>query len=266
MADPRVVVAGATLLGRALPVSGIPGFRVAERDDRFLAGAGPLVAAAALATRATTGVHVELVTSVGNDDAGRWCLSELVGRGIDLASVDRLGSSGEHLEISATTGDGVTTDVVLIPGPLPEEAAVEIALARCAPGDVLVVDAALLATAPRFLDVAYDRDCQIVADLHPVLPRALDAAVMERIDVAVVDAPGAGAVADAAMPPSSLAVHTGPAGAWWDDLRHEGLGARASSDGTHAFAGGLAAALAAGLDRPEAFALAVQSSALGAER
>ena len=136
------------------------------------------------------------------------------------------------------------------------------ALTGCRPGDVLLADAPTAAVHPTLLRAAYDADVQIVLDLHPMLSEALaDAAVLA--DVAVVDAAGAGAVADAATPPASLAVHA-PFGAWWDDLRHEPaptLAPVTDPDAPHRFAGALAAALAAGFDRPEAFDLAIRLAA-----
>ncbi|GAB47947.1 hypothetical protein [Mobilicoccus pelagius] len=260
MADPRVLVVGAVLHRRHLLTSTVPGLRLATESRTDLGGAGALAALAAAETAAETGVEVVLVGGVGDDDPGRRCA--------DALRVDRLrarlsheGTTGEHLVLDV--GTGVDDELLVLPdgGPADIPAAVE-ELAACRPGDALLVDAPTAARRPDLLRAAYDADVQLVLDLHPMLSEAFsDATALA--DVAVVDAAGAVAVADAAMPPASLAVHAA-FGSWWDDLRHEPARILPPDpDATHRFAGALTAALAAGLDRPEAFDLAVRTATSG---
>lgn len=262
MAESRVVVAGLALRGRRLLATGAAGSRIVSSEQQVLAGAGAIAAVAAAGTTSSTGVHVDLVARVGADEAGTWCLAELIGRGVDVARITRWGTTGEYLVIEAPTGE---EDVVLVPGEVDADG-VGAALADCRPGDVLLVDSSVIVRHPEIVEDAYDADLQVIADLRPVLPGALDADVVARLDVVVVDAAGAGAVADAFAPPASLAVYAGGLGSWWDDLRHEPEETSSlrpvapSDDGVHRFAGALAAALAGGLDRPEAFSLALTAA------
>lgn len=265
MADPRVLVAGTVLRRRHLLTSTAPGLRVAEEEPGDLAGAGALAALAAASTGAETRVEVVLVARVGDDDLGR-AAARLLGDAHVQPRLTTSGTSGEHLVLDG--GTGATEEILVLPraGVVDLDAALA-ELAACRPGDVLLADAPTAAADPALLRAAYDADVQIVLDLHPMLSESLgDAAALA--DVAVVDAAGAGAVADATAPPASLAVHA-VFGSWWDDLRHEPAptGAPvapaapvADPDAPHRFSGALAAALAAGFDRPEAFDLAVRAA------
>lgn len=259
MADPRVVVAGVTLRGRRLQAQGAAACRIVTAESQALAGAGAVAAVAA--TAGASPVLVSLVSRVGADEAGTWCLAELIGHGVDVSRVSRWGSTGERIVVESDTRD---EDVVLVPGEV-EGDGIPVALRDCRPGDVLLVDACVLARHPEVVEIAYDADVQVVADLCPVVGGSLDPEVTQRVDVAIIDPAGAGALADAAvLPPPSLAVFGGPLGSWWDDLRYEPAargvtaGARLPlEEGVHRFAGALAAALACGEDRPEAFATAL---------
>lgn len=252
-----MVVAGVALRGRRFTSTDVAGCRIATTEDHFLAGAGAIAAVAAAGTSRTTGVHVDLVSRVGQDEAGTWTLAELIGRGVDISRLSRLGATGESLVVESASA---ATEVILVPG-LIDADGVAPALDSCRAGDVLLLDACVLAQHPETVEHAYDADLQVVADLSPVLPGSLDGGVVERIDVAVVDAAGAGVLADSANPPASTAVYAGGLGSWWDDLRYlppgPGAGPSPADDGVHRLAGALAAGLAAGMDRPEAFTYAV---------
>lgn len=252
-----MVVAGVTLRGRRLTSTDVAGCRIATTEEHFLAGAGAIAAVAAAGTSRTTGVHVDLVSRVGQDEAGTWTLAELIGRGVDISRLSRTGATGECLVVDSASE---TTEVILVPG-LVDADGVGSVLDSCRAGDVLLLDACVLAQYPEAVEHAYDADLQVVADLSPVLPGSLEAGVADRIDVAVVDAAGAGVLADSAHPLASTAVYAGGGGSWWDEMRYlppePGEGTSPDDDGVHRFAGALAAALAAGMDRPEAFAYGV---------
>lgn len=265
MADRRVVVAGVVLRERRLQSVGLDAGLYVYDEHHVLTGAGALAAASAAAgarVEQVQGVAVELVARVGTDDAGTWCLSELIGRGVDVSGVVRDGVTGEQLYLQTSTGRG---EHVLIPGAV-DTSGIASALQRCSPGDVFVVDGVTASRHPRVVEDAYHQDMQVVLDLAPVLPGVLTAELEQWVDVVVVDPAGAGCLADSATTPSSVAVYGGPHGCWWDELRvpalaGDGRSAVTWDPGVHDFSGALAVGLASGLDRPDALALAAAAGA-----
>lgn len=276
--------------------SSAPGCRLAVESRDELGGAGALAALAAAEARTDAPAAVTLVGRVGEDPAGHRCRADFDHPRLETALTWRGGTDellvldpsdgaselvwvrrdeGAHgLEV-ISSGAGAGPRSTDSPGEL--EVALE-QLARCRPGDVLLLDVLVLGRCRGLVQAAYDADVQVVLDLDP--PFSVNHEEMALVDVAVVDGAGAMAIADAAWTPRSLAVHAGSLGVWWDELRVEGAGddvdeARDAEGGTengvvgragrhhdavHRFAGTLAAALATGMDRPEAFDLAAQAS------
>ncbi|WP_168582167.1 hypothetical protein [Gephyromycinifex aptenodytis] len=295
----RVLVCGALAVEYgcstlALPTSpGRAPVHVVSSEQRTLGGAAALGAAAA----ARAGARTTLSAVCGDDADGLWCLSCLDSAGVDTSAVLSVpGPTMERLlrwspNAQQTLDERLLADSLLESYPEPEEETIirpgivpmspqdldsplaqewltqaRNALAECQPGDVLLIEGLMLGVGRSLLEAAYDADLQIVGDLRP-FPALTASTLVERLDVAVVDPDGAGLLADSPAAPASTLILAGAGGAWWDGLQVQppldpwapATILAAPEPAHHAFCGALAAALAAGVDRPEAL-----DTALGA--
>ena len=203
------------------------------------------------------GAEVVLVGAVGDDDAGRWCADALAAAGI-----------ASRLEVVAhePTGLGVTmsddwgpSSSVAVPG-ANVSAGRHLDPEDVAPGDVVLIHADVPLLVPVAMKSA-GRRARVVVVGSPV--GVLPEAAVALADPFVVGERDAALLADVGLMPRSLCVTFGRAGAVWDGLRMDSgdLGSPAlAPGGTEAFCGTLAAALAAGCDRPEALRAAVSAA------
>lgn len=264
---------------------------LATSERRVLGGSAALAALAV----AQAGVRVVVSGIVGDDPAGRAALKTLVAAGADVGATTIVsGRTWERIERrppsasaalleAVVAGDvfgrldaDLADDVLVRPGvaallagggvdPGPVDTwwdRTRAAVRSCRPGDVLLLDGLTLGARPDLVDLAYDADLQIVADLRPFPNSGAAGALdpLERVDIAVVDADGAGLLADSIHAPASLVVLAGAGGATWDGLQlvppvdpwapPSILACPQSAH--HAFCGALGAALASGSDREEA--------------
>lgn len=253
-----------------------------------------LAGAAALAARETArvGVRTVLSTLIGDDAEGLWCRSVFDSARIDVgAVVSAQGPTTQRIVRCSPNAqqpiderlleDSLLEsypepleDITIYPGVTPldpeqiRSAAAQTwqdrgraAVSTCHAGDVLLIDGLVLAACPGLLEAAFEADLQIVGDLRPfpVFSPGFGA-LIERLDVAVVDPDGAGLLADSVTMPISTLVLAGAGGAWWDGLELQppldpwapAVILSSPENAHHAFCGALAAALAAGVDRPEA--------------
>lgn len=276
--------------------------RLVTSRRQVCGGAAPLAARAA----ARAGVRTVVSTLIGDDVDGAWCRRAFDSANIDAGAVVIAQGATTQRIIRCSPNAQQSIDERLLDDPLVEaypEPLEEIiifpgvtpldpqqtrspaiatwqdrgrtALSTCHPGDVLLIDGLVLAACPSLLEAAFEADLQIIGDLRPfpALGPGLGA-LIERLDVAVVDPDGAGLLADSVTMPISTLVLAGAGGAWWDDLELQppldpwAPAAILSSpeNAHHAFCGALAAALAAGADRPEALDGALSVWAVAAAR
>lgn len=281
-AERTVLVAGGVLVGRTAHLSAQAGAGreyLVRAGDAWLDGPG---SAAALGAR-DGGARSVLLADVGDDPQGSLCRQVLDGRGVDTSGVTvrqgwATGTLFEVLTLSGQDDDDIRVTlpaadrVARLGGPraLPWDVAAGI-LASTRPGDCLLIDSLTLADSGYLVAAAVERDLQVVADLRPFPQLAagdgVDSGVLERVDVAVVDPPGAGLLAESGALVGSVLALGGAHGASWDGqvrLLEPALAARGvrydrwapvdplSPWAHHAFCGRLAAELARGRDREEA--------------
>jgi len=236
-----------------IPVAGETATSLQTR--RSLGGRGVLQAVAAR----RSGAEVAMVAAIGDDETGRWCRERLVRAGIaPRLQVVAAESTGQAI-VAREEGD--RDAVILIPG---ADAALDsrTALDDTAPDDVVLIQLdvppALVADVLREAD---RRQLRVVVNASPYATVDPEAAALA--DPFVVGERDAALLADVGVMPRSLCVTFGRAGAVWDGLRMDSddLGSPAlTPGGTEAFCGTLAAALAAGRDRPEALRAAVAAA------
>lgn len=287
----------------SLPASpGRAPVRLVTSRRQVCGGAAPLAAREA----ARAGVRTVVSTLIGDDADGAWCQRAFDGANIDVgAIVSAHGPTTQRIlrcspnaqqpiderlleDPSVEAYPEPVEELVIFPGVTPldphhlRSAAVAtwqdrglMALSTCHPGDVLLIDGLVLAACPGLLEAAFEADLQIVGDLRPfpALGPGLGT-LIDRLDVAVVDPDGAGLLADSATMPISTLVLAGAGGACWDDLEQQppldpwapAVILSSPENAHHAFCGALAAALAAGADRPEALDAALSVWANAAAR
>jgi ribokinase len=232
----------------------------------------------AAAARAA-GASVAMVARVGDDDAGRLMLEDLVGRGVDVEAVARVAgeySGSATIAVDSRHGENL---IIVDPG---ANGALESADVRVdAVRDAAVVLAQLEVPIPAVLAAAEHATGRFILNPSPAMP--LPAALLERVAVLVVNQSELGILAgvetprgvaeataalDALGPPGPTIVTLGAAGALVHDgsSLHELAALRVTSvDTTGAgdcFCGILAARLAAGDSLVEAARLASAGAAL----
>jgi ribokinase len=232
----------------------------------------------AAAARAA-GASVAMVARVGDDDAGRLMLEDLVGRGVDVEAVARVAgeySGSATIAVDSRHGENL---IIVDPG---ANGALESADVRVdAVRDAAVVLAQLEVPIPAVQAAAEHATGRFILNPSPAMP--LPAALLERVAVLVVNQSELGILAgvetprgvaeataalDALGPPGPTIVTLGAAGALVHDgsSLHELAAPRVTSvDTTGAgdcFCGILAARLAAGDSLVEAARLASAGAAL----
>jgi ribokinase len=248
---PRLADAGETVL--------------AEEVLRGFGGKGANQAVAA----ATAGADVSLLGRVGADAAGSAYRERLAAFGVDVTlllatpgqrtgtayvMVDRAGENSIVVDAGANAAVGVD-DL----GPLD----------RLRPGDVLLTQCELpsdvVAAAVR---TGHEAGATVVLNLAPYI--VLPADVLSLCAAVVVNEAEA-AELGAGLPPDSLVVTRGAAGAVWGDVAQPAIDVPAgevvdTTGAGDAFCGALAAALASGLGRGPTLALAVAAGAAAVRR
>ncbi len=255
----RVLVFGSANVDLVATVATLPraGQTVAATSLRRLAGgkgANQAVAAA------QAGAAVVFVGAVGDDDAGRTYAARLAARGIDVRlCVDESLPTGTAW---VTVDDAGENTVVVAPG---ANAAATAHLPDLAPGDVLLVQLEVpVGQVTRAVRQAAGAGARVVLNAAPYA--ALPADVLALADPVVVNEVEAAELADSGLVARSLLVTFGAAGAQWDDVRVDGVTVPEdevldTTGAGDAFCGALAAALAAGADRPEALSRAAAAGA-----
>jgi ribokinase len=263
----RVLVVGSANVDVVLRVDRLPrpGETALATDSvRGFGGKGANQAVAA----AAAGARVCLVGRLGDDPAGAAYRARLVALGVDVAHllatpgrrtgtayvlVDRDGENS--IVVDAGAGAAVTVDDL---GPVSGLGPDDVLLVQCElPGSVV-------AEAVRR---AHAAGARIVVNLAPLV--SLPADVVGIADPMVVNEEEARGMADAGglgAQPASLVVTRGAGGATWDDLARPAVVVPAdevvdTTGAGDAFCGALAAALAAGHDRPTALDLALAAGA-----
>ena len=227
---------------------------------RFPGGKGANQAVAA----AAAGAAVRLVGCVGADPDGAAYLDGLAARGVDVTGVRRVAGAPTGTALITVDAQGESA-IVVVPG----------ANASLAPGDVDLRDADVvllqlevpLPVVEETVRRAAAAGARVVLNVAPYAE--LPPAVLDLADPVVANEHEAAALA---RPPRSLVTTLGPLGARW---RHGGGSLEVAApvveavDATgagDAFAGTLAAALAAGADRHAALERAVVAGSAAVTR
>lgn len=269
MADrrpPAVIVAGPVLAERTGGILDLTGGAEGHRVRLVTDVGGPVLggmAARAAFAASGAGARVEVAGIVGNDGAGTACRAALSDHGIGTSALATVpGSTGAARTLLEDAGDPETIIELTARDPGGADPAALAVVGGCRAGDALVLCGLTLGRDAELLDAAEDADLQIVGLLDPFPafgryddgPR--DGRDLARLDVAVVDDAGGGALADSGCLPASVIVVAGGV-ATWDTVRAAAPGSFAVPEpDLAAFAGRLAAALAGGDDRPEALGAA----------
>ncbi|MEP7161991.1 MAG: PfkB family carbohydrate kinase [Dermatophilaceae bacterium] len=240
----RVVAAGGVVVEECVRVEalpGVPGVRFGRSVELRVGGPAALEAVAA----AQVGAATRCVGTVGTDPAGAAVRRHLARADVDVTTL--LPMPGPTSRMVRHLPDPVEADVLaatlagaaslLGESVAPEDSllgeedepllilpgaswgcggiAVEHALARCEPGDVLLLDWSALDSTGSLVAAAYDLDLQIVALFapYPQLPQELD---LRSVDVVITDRQGAAWLADSGEAPGSLCVLVGRRGLSWD--------------------------------------------------
>lgn len=258
----RVVVVGSLQLSLVTDVDRLPGpgvLATGRTARRAVGGRG--VEQARAARRA--GAQVVMVGAVGDDDAGRWCAGALFDAGIE-ARLDVIGPQPTGLSLIARDPQGQTSTVV-VPGANAALGAFgEDLLPDASPDDVVLIHLDIpLDTVAEVAHEAARRGARVVLNASPYTALPAEAAAVA--EPLVVGEREAALLADGGLIPESLCVTFAAAGAVWDGLRVDGddlssVPLPATAEQLDAFAGTLAAALAADLDRSTALHSAVTAS------
>lgn len=218
-----------------------------ESAGRFAGGKG---ANQAMAAR-RAGAQVTMVGAVGADEAGAAYVRRLEAHGIE-ADVARLPDAPTGSALITVDEAGENT-IVVVPG---ANALLDTRDVPIGPGDVLLATLEVpVETVAHVARRAHHAGARVVINLSPyaVLPHD----VVALADPVVVNETEMSLLADSDLIPTSLVVTFGAAGAAWNGTQVDGI--RVPDDEVvdtvgagDAFAGALAAALAAGLDREEA--------------
>jgi ribokinase len=239
-----------------------PGETLIGRDfHRRPGGKGANQAVAA----AVAGAAVRMIGCIGDDEAGRVYRDALGRRGVDTRDVSvREGARTGHAVI--LVDDGGENSIVVIPGANALLEAADIARLRPAPGDVVMLQLETpLDIVARAVATAKRAGATVVLNLSPFQPLAQD--LLQDCDVIVVNETENAQLRDSRVRHRSVVVTQGAAGASWNDA-HASARAERVVDTTgagDAFAGALAAAVAAGQDRATALQQAVQAGARAVE-
>ena len=229
---------GETVLGRA--------------GGRFAGGKGGNQAAAA----ARAGADVHMLARVGGDEAGTAYGSRLTALGIDAAAISTSRTAPTGTALITVDEQGENSIIVIAGANGEADPTLSSAAGRLGPGDVLLcsleVDLETLAWAAR---AARDAGARVVINLAPYA--ALPHDVIALADPVVVNESEMALLADSDLVPESLLVTFGAAGARWGLEGVDGIPVPADEvrdtvGAGDAFCGALAAALAAGADRPTA--------------
>ena len=219
---------------------------------------------------AEAGARVAMVGCVGGDDDGLRYLARLQARGIDTAGVRIV--EGESTGQAWVTVDGEGENaIVVVPGANGSVGAADLGtLDRLGEGDVLLmqleVPLRVVADAARR---AQGRGARVVVNAAPYAALPHDVAALA--DPVVVNEHEALALADSGIVPGSLLVTFGGEGCSWDGVEFPGAPVEApqvldTTGAGDAFCGALAAALAEGVDRPEAVRRASEAGAAAVRR
>lgn len=230
--------------------------------DRYAGGKGANQAAAA--ARAES-VEVVMIGRVGADEGGTLYRERLERVGVDVSGVlvDPDEPTGHALIVVSETGENT---IVVIPGANGRVRRDDLAvLAECGPGDVVLLQLEIpLPVVAAAAQLAHERGARVVLNTAPFA--ALPADVIGIADPLVANEHEAASLADAGGVPCSLLVTFGAHGASWDGVEFAAhtVPAHRVRDTTgagDAFCGALAAALAAGADRPAAMEAALAAGA-----
>ena len=229
-----------------------------EAGGRFAGGKGGNQAMAAR----RAGADVTMVAAVGPDDAGK-------------AGVERLETAGVQARVQRRAEDPTGTALITV-DEAGENSIIVVAGANArlrpeppdvgaGPGDVVLISLEVdLDAVAQVARRAHEAGARVVLNLAPYA--ALPPDVIALADPVVVNESEMRALADSDLLPQSLLVTFGAAGARWGLDGVDGTPVAAAEIGDtvgagDAFCGALAAALAAGMDRPAALAAANSAGA-----
>jgi ribokinase len=229
----------------------LPGETVlGEPGGRFAGGKGGNQAMAAR----RAGAEVVMVGAVGTDEAGTAYLDRLRRDGIEPA-VARIADAPTGTAL-ITVDEAGENSIIVIPGANGSVTDASLTAAGPGRGDVLLCSLEVpLDLVARATVAAHHAGARVVLNLAPYA--ALPHDVIALADPVVVNESEMRQLADSDLLPESLLVTFGGAGARWDGEQVDGIRVPeediADTVGAgDAFCGALAAALAAGADRPAA--------------
>lgn len=223
--------------------------------ERFPGGKGANQAVAA----AAAGAVVRLIGRIGDDADGARYLAALRARSVDVTGVvvEPDCSSGYAFVL---VDDQAENCIVVTPGANGRLHDSDVARLRPQAGDVVMLQLEVpMPVIEQAVAIANDARALVLLNLAPY--RDVDPAVIAACDVVVVNEHEAELLAFTGIVPRSVVVTRGAEGATWDG-RCAASRAEVVIDTTgagDAFAGTLAAALAAGADRQSALELAVSA-------
>jgi ribokinase len=259
----RVVVVGSLNLDLVVQVERQPGpgatVLAQGPPRRYAGGKGGNQAVAA----AAAGADVIMAGAVGDDEGGRAYLSRLAARGIDVSAV-RTVTGAVTGQAWVTVDAGGENAIVVIPGANAEVSPPD--LSSVGAGDVVLLQLEVpLTTVALTVRAAHARGARVVVNAAPYAALPPDVAALA--DPLVVNEHEALLLADSGVMPGSVLVTFGAAGCQWDGDRFDAVPVDAeevvdTTGAGDAFCGALAAALAAGLDRPQAVGRAASAGAL----
>ncbi len=239
-----------------------PGETLTGRDfHRRPGGKGANQAAAA----AAAGAPVRMIGCVGDDGAGRAYRDALGRRGVDTSAVlVRQGVLTGHAVI--LVDDRGENSIVVIPGANALLAPADVNRLRPALGDVVMLQLETpVEVVGRAVAMAKEAGARVLLNLSPFQRLADD--LLGACDVIVVNETENAQLEASGTSHPSVVVTRGPDGASWGDAQASAQPERVvdSTGAGDAFAGALAAAVAAGHDRVTALQQAVLAGARAVE-
>lgn len=239
-----------------------PGETLIGRDFRRRPGgkgANQAVGAAA------AGAAARLIGCVGDDDAGQVYRAALEQRGVRTSDVVVRHGVSTGYALILVDHDGENS-IVVIPGANAQLDSADVARLRPAAGDVLMLQLETpLDVVVQAVAVARQAAATVLLNLSPF--QRLDQHVLEACDLILVNETEHAQLVASGTSHPSVVVTRGAAGASWGDAHASAPVERVvdSTGAGDAFAGALAAAVAAGHDRQRALRQAVEAGARAVE-
>lgn len=209
--------------------------------------------------------HVRMVGSVGDDEVGRTYRAALAQRGVDTADVSVQEEMATEHAVIILDNRGENR-IVVVPGAngMPTPAVVD--RLQPSPGDVVMLQLETpLEIVSRAIATAKEAGATVMLNLSPF--QLMDEDLLASCNVVVVNETENAQLESAGIRHGSVVVTKGADGATWGGAHASARAARVvdSTGAGDAFAGALAAAIAAGRNRQAALEQAVRTGARAVE-